>query len=129
MSRVYVLQSSKYLIDKILNVLICQLILRIDNFVQISFHEVQNHVDVLEWLSWSRGNQVTKANNILVVEMPKKLHLANDSLSIDKIVKGLGNLLNCNLCIIRLINGRANNTVSTSSQRFQRRVLGVHDKF
>jgi hypothetical protein len=55
-SGVNVLEGFEDLVDKVLEMLIRQDILGVDNFVQISLHEVENHV-AEKWNTGSAGAQ------------------------------------------------------------------------
>jgi len=47
--RMYVLETTKYLINKVLNVVVCKLVFGVNNLVKIGFHKWQYHVSVFKY--------------------------------------------------------------------------------
>jgi hypothetical protein len=104
--RVNVLKTSEHLVHKVLAVIIGELILRVNDFVQVSFHEVQHYVDIFEILFRQRIDQITKSNYILVIAVMQKLDFSQNTLCVNQVVKCMTNLLNRNLLVGILIHCR-----------------------
>jgi len=76
-------QSSEDLINEILNMLITKFLSGVNNSMQIRFHELKNHVDILISCGCIRPDNIHQLNHIVVIERLQQLDLSNDSFCID----------------------------------------------
>jgi hypothetical protein len=72
---------------------VSQVLTRVNNTVEISFHQLCNYVNVFEACAAFRLFNVCDRNNILVVKKLKQLDLSHDSLSVNEVLKGFGYLM------------------------------------
>jgi hypothetical protein len=123
-----VLHSLEDLVEEVLDVLVREVVLRVDDLVQVGLHEVEHDVDVDERLILRRRDEIAQADDILVLEVPEHLDLAQDALRVDQIVERVDDLLDRDLAVRDLIQRRADDTVGTATERLERRVLDIDAK-
>ena len=97
--RVHEHQSSQELVDKVLDVIIGQVLSGIYHPVQVGLHQFCDDIDIGVTSPSFRTEQVNKSNNIVMLkkfymmnDVTEELDLPYDSLSINKIIKGIDNL-------------------------------------
>ena len=98
---------------EVLEVLVTQLLPRVDNSVHICLHQLSNDVDVVEagrrrWLE-----HVNHVDDVVLVEELEEFDFSHDALSIDEVFKGFAHFLNSNLAAVLMIVCRADDTIST----------------
>mmetsp|Transcript_12581 Transcript_12581/g.33595 ORF Transcript_12581/g.33595 Transcript_12581/m.33595 type:complete len:272 (+) Transcript_12581:667-1482(+) len=90
---VQVYQATKYLVHKVLVMLLCERLLGVDDPVKVRLHQVSDYVDVLEvWAG--RREHVQDPYDIVMVKLPQQLHFPQDPLAIDEVIEGVADLLN-----------------------------------
>jgi len=109
--RVHGLESSESLIDKVLAVVIRQ-VLSADDPVHVGLHKLLNQVNFTEALIASWLLNVQDRNDVLMIEVTKQLHLTQGSQTEHGMIKR-SDLLDSDLLTRRLMKGRADNSIST----------------
>ena len=103
--------ATQQLVHKVLDVVISQVLPRVDHSVHVSLHQVSDDVDVLV-ASLSRGpSNVDQGNDVIVVKEFQKLDLTHNSLRVNKVFESLGNLLDGDLALGGVVVGRADDAV------------------
>ena len=92
---------------------VCEVLPRVYNSVHVSLHQICHYVYVFipgrsRWLL-----DVNQGNNILMIEKLQKFDLSYDSLRVNKIFEGLGDLLDGNFGLRLVIVGTTHNTIGT----------------
>jgi hypothetical protein len=81
--RMEVVSSGEKLVHEVLQVLICQLLSRVNNSVHISFHQFGDNVNIFV-PSGCRGLQnINQVNDVLLVKELQQLDFSHDTLGID----------------------------------------------
>ena len=89
------LGGATHLVDKVLDVIIGQLLLRVDDVVEIGVEELGHEVHVLPVLDAPAigHHDVLEAQDILVLEVLQQAHLTQHSLTVDCVPEGVADLL------------------------------------
>ena len=89
---VEVVEAAEHLIEEVLDVLAGQRLLRVDNAVQVGVQKIRNYIHVVKIVFWLRREEVHHADHVVMVEGPKEVDLAHNTLRVHQIFKRVGNL-------------------------------------
>lgn len=95
--------------------IVCQVLSRIDDSMHVSLHQLSNNVDVFEAGTSRRFSHIQDLDDILVVKKFEQSDLTHDSFRIYQIFESFGHLFDCNLDLVVVIVGAANNAISPMS--------------
>ena len=93
MGGVDILEATKGLVDEVLDVVVGELLGRLDDLVEVSVHELVHEVEVGKGGVGFGTHDVEEADEVLVAEVPQELHLAKGATGVDSIGERCGNLL------------------------------------
>ena len=96
---VYRLEAAQDLVDKVLYVVVRELLLGVDDVVQVGVEQLGDEVHVLPVLNLPAvgHHDVLQAEHVLVLEVLEQPHLAKHPLAVDRILKGIADLLDGHL--------------------------------
>mmetsp|Transcript_26258 Transcript_26258/g.56914 ORF Transcript_26258/g.56914 Transcript_26258/m.56914 type:complete len:203 (-) Transcript_26258:791-1399(-) len=125
--RMDVLQSSEELVQKVLDVIKGERLLRVDDPMKIGLHQLVANVDVVEVFDVPRKGRhhVGNTNNIFMMEVLEELDLTEDALGIDLVVEGAGDHLDGDLGLGRRVQCRNDDAVGTGTNDTDEGVLGI----
>lgn len=115
---VHIVAARQNLEHKVLQVIIGEILSRVDHTVHIGLHELGDNIDIFI-ASWvRRSSNVKNLDNIFVLKEFQKADFSNNTLCIDKIFESLGNLFNGHLLVRLVIIGTAYNTICSVTNLF-----------
>lgn len=111
--RVHIVATCQHLEHKVLQVIVRQVLPRVNDTVHVRLHQLSDDVDVFvtgggRWLS-----NVDDLDDVLMVKEFEQLDLAHDSLGINQILEGFGHFLDGDFAVSYVIVGTADDTVCT----------------
>lgn len=119
---------SIHLEEKVLAVIICESLRRLNNLMQIGIHEFINQIDILEVSPMTRHHYVFQCDHIFMLKMPKKLQFSQSSQSVNTVLKCIVYLFYCNFLIGFPVHRRAHNTICPSTNRFDGHIFCINLK-
>jgi len=119
---------AQQLVHEVLNVVVGQVLPRVDHAMHVRLHQVRNNVNVLvaSLAGWLR--HINQRDDVLVVEEFQKFDLAHDSLGIDQIFECLGHLFDGHLRLRGVVVGRADHSVGAVTNLFDVLELVLHEE-
>ena len=109
--RMHVVTTGQDLEHKILEMIVCQILSRVDDSMHISLHQLKNDVNIFV-ICWRwRLCHIKQFDDILVVEELEELDLSNDSLGINQVFKSFWHLLDSYFNLVFMIIGTANHSI------------------
>mmetsp|Transcript_97169 Transcript_97169/g.247111 ORF Transcript_97169/g.247111 Transcript_97169/m.247111 type:complete len:228 (-) Transcript_97169:61-744(-) len=122
---VQVKQSSEDLVREVLVVLVVEHLLRVDDAVQVGFHEISNYVDVVE-IRAVRRVHVQDLDDVVVSEASQQLDLSQDPLAVDQVVEGIRDLFHSKLGASFRIRKRAHCAIRSRSNLLDQLQVSRH---
>ena len=92
----YVLESTKKLVQEKLVMLRGKVIIRLDHLMEIRLHELKHNIDILKLPPRRREHDVFDLNYVRVTKQPKKLDLSQYACGIRDMLKHIIDLLDSN---------------------------------
>ena len=109
--RVHVVAARQHLEHEVLQVVVCEVLARVDDTVHVSLHQLRDDVDVLVVGGGGRLRHIEYLDDVLVVKEFQQADLTDDTLSINQIFEGLWYFFDGNLAVVHVVVGRAHDTV------------------
>lgn len=109
--RVHVVAPGEDLEHEVLQVIIREVLSRVDHTVHISLHEFRDDVDVFEIGGLGRLGHVQNLDDVLVVEELEQTDLTHDTFRINQILKGLRHLFDGHFDAAFVVVCRAHHSV------------------
>lgn len=88
-----IFERTEHLIEKELVVLLCQVIIGLDNLVEVCVHELKDNKYILVVPPGRRQHYVLDLDDVGVPQKPEKLDLAEDPSSVGYMLEDVGHLL------------------------------------
>jgi hypothetical protein len=126
--RVHVLEGLEDLVDEVLDVVYAERLLRVDDPVQVSLHEVAHNVDIVEGCEAGRAQDVHDVDDVVVAELAQQLDLSQDALGVYEVVKGVRHLLDGHLLLGLCVESADDHAVRAVPNRPQKLVLQIQLK-
>jgi len=124
--RVDVLESAQDLVEKPADVVIGQLLLRVDNPMEIALHQIQNYIDVLEHRQvLLRTNDLSDRDDVIVPEVFEDPYFPVRAHRHDHLLEDLRDLLDGDFLARPTLDCRADNAVRARADVFDRIVVRV----
>lgn len=123
--RVHVIRRPENLVHEVLNVLVAELLLRVNDSVQVGFHEVSDDVDVSVSFRVLRFEDLKQANYVVVVEKLQKSNFAIYALGVDEIFEGVRDFLDRYLLVGLRVETRGNDPVRAAAHHFEELVAPI----
>ena len=111
--RVHRLEAAQDLVDKVLDVVVGERLLRVDDVVQVGVEQLGHQVDVLPVLRLAGGrhHDVAQVEHVLVRKVLQQPDLAQDALAVDGVLERVGDLLDRHLVARLRVLRRADEAV------------------
>ena len=111
-SCVHIVATSQHLEHKVLQMVVCQILSRVDHSVHISLHQLSNDVDVLISCHVGRLGHIEHLDNVLMVKEFEQADFSHNSLRINKILESFWHFFYGYFAMADVIISTANHTVS-----------------
>jgi len=96
LTSMYVLESTKKLVQEKLVMFRGEVIIQLDHLMEIGLHELKNNIDILELPPRRREHDVLNLNYVWVTKQPKELDLPQNARGIRDVLKHIIDLLDSN---------------------------------
>mmetsp|Transcript_68291 Transcript_68291/g.213604 ORF Transcript_68291/g.213604 Transcript_68291/m.213604 type:complete len:378 (+) Transcript_68291:256-1389(+) len=107
-------EAAEDLVGEVLMVLVVQHLLGVDDLVEVRLHEVRDDVDVVKiGVVWRV--HVQDANDVVVLEVPQELDLAQDPLAVHEVAEGVRNLLHRQFLTLLRVRERADRAIGAGA--------------
>lgn len=110
-SSVHIVATRQYLEHKVLQMVVCQILSRVDHSVHISLHQFSDDVDILIPSHIGRLGHIKHLDNVLVVKEFEQANLSHNSLGVNKILESFWHFFDRDFAMAYMIVGTANHTV------------------
>ena len=97
--RVHVVASCEDLEHEVLQVIVCQVLPRVDNSMHISLHQLRDNVDVFIARGCRWFGNIQDFDDVLMIEELEQADLSDDTLGINQILESFGNFLDSHLAV------------------------------
>ena len=123
LTSMYVLESTKKLVQEKLVMFRGEVIIRLDHLMEIRLHKLKNNIDILELPPRRREHDVLNLNYVWVTKQPKELDLPQYACGIRDVLKHIIDLLDSNPLTGAGIYGCSNYSVASFANDFLDLVL------
>jgi len=125
---VHLVRAFEDLLHEELQVVVGEVLLGVNYFVQVGFHQFGDQLDVLLARAGRRTLDVSQRHYVGVVEELKQLDFALDAFGVDEVLESFGHLLDGHLAVAHSVERTADHPLRPHSNQFDEFLPVVHNE-